>query len=175
MSLYLQLGRGLSADIAGLILIVQPALQAALSPVAGRLSDKKPPATIASLGMACCAAALIMFVFLDKQTPIPYVIAGLLLTGFGIAFFSSPNSNVILGSVSNKDYGVASSMISTARTYGQVIGMAILTMIMHLVIGDKPVAEVGPSVLITDMRISYIVFAGICIAGVLISLRRRER
>ena len=175
MSLYLQLGRGLSADLSGLILICQPVVQAALSPVAGRISDKKSPATIASIGMACCSAALLMFVLLNEQTPIPYIIGGLLLTGFGVAFFSSPNTNVILSSVSNKDYGVASSMVSTARTFGQVIGMAILNLIIQLVIGDKPIAEVGPKILIYDMQISYIVFAAICVVGVLISLQRRKK
>ena len=175
MSLYLQLGKGLQADVAGLILIFQPVVQASLSPVAGRLSDRKPPATIASLGMACCAAALIMFVFLNDQTPIPYIIAGLLVTGFGIAFFSSPNSNVIFGAVSNDDYGVTTSLISTARNYGQVIGMALLTFIIHITIGDVPIAQVEPSALIYDMQVSFIVFAAICVVGVLISLQRREK
>jgi len=174
MSLYLQLGRGFAADISGLILIFQPVVQAALSPVAGRLSDKKPPSNIASLGMACCAAALAMFVFLDESTPMAYIIGGLLLTGFGIAFFSSPNSNVILSSVSNKDYGIASSLNSTARTFGQVIGMALLTIIIHITIGNVPIANVGADALIRDMRVSYIVFSAICVVGVLISLQRRK-
>ena len=175
MSLYLQLGRGMNADISGLILIFQPLLQAALSPVAGRLSDKKSPASIASIGMACCTASLVMFIFLDLNTSMAYIIAGLLLMGFGIAFFASPNSNVIYGSVGNKDYGVATSMISSARTFGQVIGMALLTLIMHIVMGVVPIADVQPSVLVQDMKVSYIVFAAICFVGVLISLQRRKK
>ena len=174
VSLYLQLARGFTADISGLILICQPVVQAALSPVAGRLSDKKPPSALASFGMACCAAALFMFAFISEQTPIPYIIAGLLLTGLGIAFFSSPNVNVIMSSVSSKDYGVATSLNTFARTFGQVMGMALLSLIIHITIGDIPIAEVKPAALIYDMRVSFIVFAMICVAGVIVSLQRNR-
>ena len=175
MSLYLQLARGFTADISGLILICQPIIQAALSPVAGRLSDKKPPSHLASFGMACCATALFMFAFVNEQTPIPYIMAGLFLTGLGIAFFSSPNLNVIMSSVSSKDYGVATSLNTFTRTFGQVMGMALLSLIIHLTIGDIPIAEVKPAALIYDMRVSFIVFAVICVAGIMVSLQRNEK
>jgi hypothetical protein len=116
-----------------------------------------------------------MFIFLDEQTPIPYITAGLLLTGFGISFFSSPNSNIILGALSNNDYGVGSSMISAARTFGQVIGMALLTIIAYTIIGNTPVATVAPALIVRYMHFAYMIFTGICIAGVFISFRRREK
>ena len=174
MSLYLQLARGFTADISGLIMISQPIVQAILSPIAGKLSDKRSPATLASLGMACCAAALLMFAFLNEQTPIPYIITGLLLTGVGIAFFSPPNQNIILGSVSNNYYGIATSLNSAGRAFGQVIGMAVLTIVIRITIGDIPIAEVRPSEFIYNSHISFIVFAAICAIGVFISLQRRE-
>jgi len=174
MSIYLQLARGMSADLSGLIMIFQPIVQASLSPIAGKLSDKKPPAAIASTGMACCAGALLMFAFLDLGTPVPYIIAGFLLTGLGISFFTSPNSNVIYGSVSNRDYGVATSLVSTSRNFGQVIGMALLTIIIHAVIGNVPIAEVAPEAIVRNMQISFLVFSAICFAGIVISLQRRK-
>jgi len=172
MSIYLQLARGFTADYAGLIMISQPVVQAVLSPIAGRMSDKRSPAVIASLGMGCCAGALVMFAFLNEQTPVPYIVAGLLLTGFGVALFSSPNSSMIMGSVANKDYGVAASVMSTARTLGQVIGMAFLTIIVNAVIGNIPITEVAPAFLVRDMQISFPIFAGICCIGIVFSLKR---
>lgn len=175
MSLYLQLARGFTADISGLILISQPIVQIVLSPIAGRLSDKRSPATIASIGMACCTGALFMFSFLDEHTPILFLIAGLLLTGVGVGLFSSPNSNVILGSVSNKDYGVASSVLSTSRTVGQVVGMAILTIVINKVIGNISIEHVTAGALVRDTHISYLIFTVICGIGILFSLKRRGK
>ena len=50
LSLYLQQVRGLSASAAGLILAAQPVMQAILSPLAGRLSDRVQPRFMASPG-----------------------------------------------------------------------------------------------------------------------------
>jgi len=172
MSIYLQLVRGFTADYAGIIMISQPLVQAALSPASGRLSDKKPPAVIASIGMACCAGALVMFAFLGDQTSVIYIIAGLILTGLGVALFSSPNASMIMGAVENKDYGVASSVMSTSRMVGQVVGMALLTIIVNAVIGSAPLADVAPAKIVYDMQISFPIFAAICFVGILFSLQR---
>ena len=175
MSIYLQLARGYSADVAGLIMISQPLVQAVLSPFAGRLSDKKSPPAIASIGMACCAAALFMFAFLNEQTSIIYIIAGLVLTGIGVALFSTPNASMIMGAVESKDYGTASSMMSTSRMVGQVVGMAILTIIVNAVIGNVPIADVAPAAIVFDMRVSFPIFGAICCVGIVFSLRRGIR
>jgi MFS family permease len=52
ISIYLQLVKGFSADVSGLIMICQPIVQSVLSPISGRLSDRKSPGIIASIGMA---------------------------------------------------------------------------------------------------------------------------
>ena len=174
MSIYLQLARGFTADHAGLIMITQPAIQAVLSPFAGRLSDKRQPAVIASAGMACCAGALVMFAFLGEQTSIVYIVAGLLLTGVGVALFSSPNSNIIMSSVENMDYGVAASVMSTSRMVGQVIGMALLTIIVNAVIGNIPISDVEPAILVLNLQVSFPIFAAICCVGILFSLNRKK-
>ncbi|WP_422880271.1 hypothetical protein [Moorella sulfitireducens] len=52
LSLYLQVARGLDAQAAGMILLVQPVVQVLLSPPAGHLSDRIEPRVVASAGMA---------------------------------------------------------------------------------------------------------------------------
>jgi TRAP-type mannitol/chloroaromatic compound transport system permease large subunit len=80
-----------------------------------------------------------------------------------------------VGSVQKKDYGIATSMVSTSRTFGQVIGMALLTIILHAVIGNSPLEEVAAGALVKDVQISFTVFGFICLFGIFISLTRRER
>lgn len=175
ISIYLQLVKGFSADVSGLIMICQPIVQSVLSPISGRLSDRKSPGIIASFGMACCACALVMFARLGEGSSLFYIMAGLILTGVGVSFFTSPNSNVIMGSVSREDYGMASSVLSTARTVGQAIGMALLTIIINVVIGNVPIASVEPALIVRDMNISFTVFACICVVGIFFSLQRTKR
>ncbi|MDR2393844.1 MAG: hypothetical protein LBD93_06795 [Treponema sp.] len=70
MSLYLQALLNLDAAVSGLILLAQPVLMAVLSPVAAALSDKHPPAVLASVGMGISALGLLFFVFLSMRTPV---------------------------------------------------------------------------------------------------------
>jgi EmrB/QacA subfamily drug resistance transporter len=58
MSLYLQLVSGFRPEHAGFILLAQPVVMAALSPLTGRLSDKIQPRVLSSIGMALVAAAI---------------------------------------------------------------------------------------------------------------------
>jgi Na+/melibiose symporter-like transporter len=70
LSLYLQALLNLDAAVSGLILLAQPVLMAVLSPVAAALSDKHPPAVLASVGMGISALGLLFFVFLSMRTPV---------------------------------------------------------------------------------------------------------
>jgi hypothetical protein len=60
LSLYLQNVKGMSPSAAGTVLVVQPIVQAALSPLSGRLSDRIEPRILASLGMAASATGLVV-------------------------------------------------------------------------------------------------------------------
>ncbi len=172
MSLYLQYIRGLSPLYAGYILVSQPLLQAILSPLAGKLSDRIEPRLVASAGMALTIAGLIVFAFLDVDTPLWLIIANLALFGTGFALFSSPNTNAIMSSVNRSIYGVASAMVGTMRLTGQVVSMAIVTLIFSWRIGfAKPSAENLPQ-LMTSMQHAFVVFVFFCAVGLLASMVR---
>ena len=81
LSLYLQKIKALSPRDAGMILIAQPVIMAALSPVAGRLSDKIQPRFLATAGMSICTAGLAAFAFLTPSTPV-WIIVFLLRNNF---------------------------------------------------------------------------------------------
>ncbi len=100
LSLYLQTVRGLDPQTAGLILLAQPVLMTLLSPVAGRLSDRIEPRVVASLGMTLTGLALALFARLGPSTSLAFVVAELVVIGVGFAFFSSPNANAVMNSVS---------------------------------------------------------------------------
>ena len=123
LSLYLQYTKGLGPRDAGLILVSQPLVMAAFSPVAGRLSDRIEPRTVASLGMAFTVLGLILLAFLGEGTTLAFIVAALIILGFGFALFSSPNTNAIISSVDRRLYGVASGTLGTMRLSGQMLSM----------------------------------------------------
>lgn len=173
VSIYLQVVQGFSSQATGLIMIAQPAIMAGLSPVAGRLSDKFSPFKLSSAGMGLCATGTCMFIFLGQNTSLWLVIAALAVTGLGFALFSSPNTNAVMSCVQEADYGVASSILATMRSIGHTLSMVVVTIIVTFYMQDASMAEAPPDILIRVMRISFIIFTGICIAGVFVSLKRR--
>ncbi len=118
LSLYLQYIKGLGPQNAGLILVSMPAVQAIFSPVAGRISDKIEPQILTSVGMGLTTTGLGILAFLDENTAIEFILFSLIILGFGIALFSSPNTNAVMSSVDNRSYGVASAMLATMRSIG---------------------------------------------------------
>lgn len=172
ISIYLQVVMGYSSQTAGLIMIFQPLIMALLSPVAGRLSDRFSPFRMSSLGMALCAAGTFMFIFTGLQTHLVFIIVALVVTGLGFAMFSSPNTNAVMSCVEKEDYGVASSILATMRSIGHTFSMVIVTITVTVLASDMALADVPADVLIKVIRVSFIVFTAICIAGVFISLKR---
>ncbi|MBN1592672.1 MAG: MFS transporter [Candidatus Coatesbacteria bacterium] len=173
LSFYLQEIRGLDQLWAGLVMLAQPAVQVVLSPVAGWLSDKKfEPRHIASLGMAFVTVALVLLAMLDSATPISYVAVSLALLGCGIAMFSSPNTNAIMGSVSNRSYSIASATQSTVIILGMNLSMGIVMLLLTVHVGEVQLSPEHHAGFMTALRISFGMFAGLCAIGIATSLAR---
>ncbi len=173
LSLYLQYIKGLSAQNAGLILVAQPIMMAIVTPFAGRLSDRYEPRIMASVGMALVTVGLLIFAFINVQTTFEYLIIGLLVLGLGFGFFSSPNTNAIMGSVERRFYGVASATVSTMRLVGQVLSMGIAMLIFAMLIGRVQIMPAQYPALIQSIQISFIIFAVLCFGGIFASMARK--
>ncbi len=174
MSIYLQVVMGFSSGTAGLILIVQPAVQALFSPVMGRLSDRIPPYKLASAGMGFCAAALGMLYFISDDTPLWSILLTLTIAGFGFALFASPNNNAIMSCVEKEEYSVANSILATMRTVGQSSSMAAVTVVIGFTLGDTALDTAPPEDVIATMHLSFAVFFALCVLGIFLSVKRKR-
>lgn len=175
MSLYLQYLKGLDARTAGLIMISQPVAMTLLSPLAGKLSDKKNPGVIASIGMGITASGLILLCFISEVTPDFLVVLLLFLMGTGFGFFSSPNSNAIMSSVDKRHLGIASGVVGTMRMVGQMMSMGIAMMLISLFIGKQSINPATYPGLISAMRTGFVIFSVLSLLGVFASLARHKR
>lgn len=178
LSLYLQYNRGLDPQTAGFVLVTGTFVQALLSPLVGRLTDRVEARWLSSAGMAITVLGLLALSFLAEDTSYAYLIASLVWLGIGFALFATPITHTVMGSVRQSDVGIASATLSTMRLSGQTISMGLATLVIALLVGR---AEVQPSDypgLLRSVRVSFLIFTVLCVFGVAASLvgpRRESR
>ncbi len=172
LSLYLQTVRGFSPQSTGLLLLIQPVVQAVFSPLAGALSDRVEPRVVASAGMLLTALCLLAYAFMPYRIPLEWLAGLLALSGLGFALFSSPNVNAIMSAVQSRRYGVASSVVSTARMLGQSLSMAMILLIFAVTMHGLPLSPAHGGLLFGSMRVAFGVSTVLCLLGVFASLAR---
>lgn len=172
LSLFLQKIMQMSPRDAGTILIAQPAMMAIFSPIAGRMSDRIQPRILSTLGMSLCTTGLAAFAFLNAGTPIWLIVIILLWVGFGFALFSSPNMNTIMSAVNRNQYGLASGTSATMRVVGQIVSMTIATLFFAAFLGNQSVENVPDHLFIKAVRLGFLTFALISVAGIYFSYNR---
>jgi EmrB/QacA subfamily drug resistance transporter len=174
LSLYLQISKGLSPREAGMVLVVQPLIMVVTAPLAGKISDKIRPGLIASAGMVLTLFGLVGLIFLEPTTNHTTIVALLVFLGLGFGFFTSPNTNAIMGSVEKKDYGLASGITATMRIFGQTFSMMLVSIFISFHIGQRQLSpETLPHFMIT-MKYCFLIFSFLCIPGIYLSIRRNK-
>jgi EmrB/QacA subfamily drug resistance transporter len=172
LSLYLQYVKGFTPEHAGLILIAQPVIMVICSPIAGSLSDRIEPRLVASIGMALTTAGLVMLTFLSNDTGLQFILISLVILGLGFGFFSSPNTNAVMGSVERKFYGVAAGTLGTMRLTGQAFSMGMALLLFALYIGRVQITPEYYPLFLKSMKIAFSISAALCFAGIFASIAR---
>lgn len=170
MSLYLQYNRGLNPQTAGFVLVTGTFLQAAFSPVAGRLTDRVKARYVASAGMMACVLGLLGLSFVGTTTPYWYIIATLCVLGLGFAFFSSPITHTIMSSVAKQQVGVASATLATMRLAGLSMSLGIATLVLALEVGREAIEPADYPQVLSSVHLTFLIFTGLCVCGVVASL-----
>jgi Arabinose efflux permease len=176
MALYLQSIGALSASEAGLVMLIQPIIQVALSAKSGSYSDKLSDKRILpTLGMILTCVAVFMIIFLGTEVNFYYVAVILLLLGMGYALFSAPNTNTIMSSVPPGNRGEAAGMISVVRQTGMMLSMAIAMCCITFIMGSTD--NLNPSTygdFVNVIRVAFVICLGMCIVGTFFSWFRGD-
>lgn len=170
LNYHFQYVRGWDAQMSGMILIITPIIMAIMAPNAGKLSDKIHPQKLAALGIGIAAVALAILTFLNGDTPLYVVVLAMILQGFGMGLFSSPNMNAIMSSVPPKDAPTASASQATMRTIGQTMSLGLLTLIFAWVMGNLKLAPEYASMIVQSSQIICGICTVACILAVFASL-----
>jgi len=138
LSLYLQYIKGLNPKDSGLILFTMPFFMMILSPIIGKLSDKKDPSYFTSIGILISIIGLFPLIIIEKLNLI-LIIIFLSIIGFGFALFSSPNTNQVMSSLNLSSYSLGSAILSTMRIMGQNFSMSITNAIFYFYLKNKDI------------------------------------
>jgi len=159
MSIYLQDVQGLQPESAGLFLIAMSVAMALLSPFSGWLSDRLGSRLLSSGGMLIVTAGLLTLSQLSITSSIGDIVLRLTLLGVGFGLFSSPNTRAIMGSVDRSKLGVAAGTLSTMRSAGQSIGLAMVGAVIATVLPPQAVLQLftGLTVQNVVMRDDFII------------------
>jgi MFS family permease len=162
--------------MAGFVLLFQPILQVVASPVAGRLTERFAAEKLATVGMLVSSAGLFLAAATaSATTPIWLLVAELMVIGTGFGVFITPNSTAIMGSVQQRQFGLASGMIAAMRTLGMAVSMTTVTLIFSLLMGDATITADTLPAFLTSMRIGLSAFAVFSCLGVILSFWRGKK
>jgi MFS transporter, DHA2 family, multidrug resistance protein len=125
-SLYLQTVQGLGPMNAGLWLLPQNIAMIVGSMTAPALARRIRPAYVIATGLLIAATGLILHTQVPATGGLPWLITGLVLASFGIAFPMALTMNLIMGSISPQQAGSAASVGETSGEFGVAMGVASL-------------------------------------------------
>lgn len=159
LSLFLQIGKGLGAQTAGLWLATGSIVMAIVAPTAGRLADRMRPQRVAGLGVVCVLGSSVLGFQLAASSPAWHVGLVLAAQGLGFGLFSSPNLALILGSLPPTRSGFASAIAAQSRGIGMFSGMAVTSALIAAQFGARAVREDPDGVIAIVHRAYFVLLA----------------
>jgi MFS family permease len=156
---------GLSTWQGGLVLATSALASMATSLAGGWLLGRVSPWVLVRLGVALTGIGLGAMAFWGAATPLPWMLAALLLHGAGLGLLQVSHAEVVTGSLPRQDRGVAGSLAMMTRTLGVVAAASLLT----LLFGQVAAGEGG---FLAGFRASLGVASGLCLLVLLLLGRR---
>lgn len=171
LALYLQSIGGMTASEAGLLMLIQPAVQVLLTARFGAMSDRMADKRVLpTAGMAVTAAGVGLFLIVGEACSLPLIVAIMLLIGLGIAMFSSPNTSVIMSRAAPEHRGEASAVIAVVRQTGMIASMSVAMAVIAAVMGSADnLAPETYGEFVDALHISFGICLAMCAAGAVAS------
>jgi EmrB/QacA subfamily drug resistance transporter len=178
MTLYFELVRGQSPLQTGLALIPLDIALIIVGPVSGRLSDRFGAKWLSSIGLTTTGLAFVTLAKLGFETHESFVLAALVMAGFGIGFFRSPNASSVMASVPSARRGIASGVRSTVLNVSMLVSVPFATLTMGLIIpygilstiiGGASSSRADLELLLAALQASFLIFAAFNFAAAIIS------
>jgi MFS family permease len=169
-SIYLQVVLLLPSESSGGVLATGSALMAIVAPLAGRLTDRFPPAWVSTIGVASVCVSSFFALTVSPTFAAAHVAVVLGIQGLGFALFSTPNMTIIMSAGGPQATNMASALAAKSRSVGMVSGMIVTGILVSVAIGDAAVAQ-HPTEFVGVMRGAFAVLSATSALALAISLR----
>ena len=189
MPFYLQGVLAFEARTSGLVMAPQMAMLAIFGPLGGRLSDRLGARVLSTAGAVTSATAVLLLSRLEQDSHVVEAIVPMMLLGAGLGLFQPANQNSVLSAVERERYGLVAGFLTLMRNLGQVMGLAIATLVVTQAITSFGIdadlgllrnggGEASPLLIdgfITGLRRAYLVAGAILLTAALVSASRGAR
>ncbi|MFH1036170.1 MAG: MFS transporter [Pseudomonadota bacterium] len=159
---FLELVQGYSTEQAGMLMMTVPVCMGLVSPWAGWLSDRYGSRGISLLGLLLLALGSYQVSTLEPGVSLLGYILRIMPVGLGMGLFQSPNNSAIMGRVPPHRVGVASGLLSLARTLGNTSGLPLMGAVFsHAVLAEAhlparaAITQAPPEALAAGLRGAY--------------------
>jgi EmrB/QacA subfamily drug resistance transporter len=161
---YLQRGLGIGVGQAGLELMMMPFALGVVAPFSGRMADRLGVRPLTVGGMSLVAAGL--FALGVLRPPTAGFLGLLALIGCGLGCFTPPNNASIMGSVPQRQSGLASGVLNMTRGMGTALGLALTAAVFDLSGGaSSSPGSVGHAFTLTAFFLCAAAVLGVVVSG----------
>ncbi|MDD3986087.1 MAG: MFS transporter, partial [Methanobacterium sp.] len=170
LSLYLEDIIHLNPQFTALIISVEPLMVALISVPVGRLSDRIENRIFTIMGRIITTLGLLILSQLTSKSNLIIPIIGLILMGIGLGLFYPPTIKRFMASVNEKNYGMATGLLSTMTYTGQTMSLGIMLYIFTIYLGNVQITESNFPIFILSLKTAFIVFAILSGFGIIVSI-----
>jgi DHA2 family methylenomycin A resistance protein-like MFS transporter len=157
-AIYLQLGRGMSAGDAGVILLAGPLVGLVFFPFAGRFVRAVGTDTAMLLGLVVLVAAAVGIVTWSGTTPIWLIVAIQLLNGAGVSITLVASADDAMAQFTPAEAGTGSALFNSLRQLGAAMGVAVPAVAFEVMAGGSrsPTAALSGTTAAFSVRLAVL-------------------
>lgn len=169
-ALYLQQVRGLSALVAGVVMLPGALPVLALGPISGRLVATRGARGVLFAGTVALALGTMLLALPEHSAPLWQILVPALLVGIGYGLINAPVSTVAVATLPREQAGVAAATASSARNVGLVLGIAVLGSVVQGRLPGLRAHEPFEAAYTDAIHAAYLVAAGVALAAAAVAL-----
>ncbi len=166
---HMQYIMGMDSQIAGMYLIITPAIMVVMSVISGELIKKIQAEIVTGAGLLILTVAFIIMCFLSRTTPLYVLLIAMGLHGIGYGLFSSPNTLLITTTVPPEESSKASASLSAMRLIGQTVSLGIFTTVFAIIMGNVAIVPEYYDLLLNSCHVIMILAVVFVFIGAVIS------
>lgn len=128
---------------AGLAMATLPLFTTLVSPMSGRLADRLSPRRVAGTGLCIILLGVFLYTRFSEGTSVGWIVLVLAILGAGIGLFIPANEKAAFSTVSAREYGMLSALLTAfgtgAGALGTTIAVALTEAARKVPVGVEPV------------------------------------